>query len=169
MSVETKLNYLKGTKDAIREAILEKGGEVEEDTPFRDFAEAIAAISGGNLSGVEFGEFTNIIDMSKDDVTFDFELNGAPQIIFVVCSTEDPGSENSKSRDYMFVRNALATGSLTSLIGNFTIGNQYKYARNIIRGGYVKNVTSDSFDLQPNNGLMAKKYYWFALYVDLPE
>ena len=43
-TVEEKLNYLLETKQLIREAIVNKGQTITEDTPFRDYASLITAI-----------------------------------------------------------------------------------------------------------------------------
>ena len=42
-----ELNYLKETKQQIKQAIIDKGQEIEENTPFRYYAEKISNISGG--------------------------------------------------------------------------------------------------------------------------
>lgn len=43
-TVEEKLNYLLETKQLIKEAIVNKGQEINDDTPFRDYAALITAI-----------------------------------------------------------------------------------------------------------------------------
>ena len=45
-----KLNYLKGTKEAIKNAIVSKGVEVEEDATFRSYAEKIESIEVGDMT-----------------------------------------------------------------------------------------------------------------------
>lgn len=47
MSISDKLVYLSGTKDAIRDAIEQKGVTVPEETTFREYADKISQISGG--------------------------------------------------------------------------------------------------------------------------
>lgn len=42
-----KLTYLQGTKDAIKNAIVEKGVEVPEGTTFRGYAEKVGEIPTG--------------------------------------------------------------------------------------------------------------------------
>lgn len=48
-NISEKLTYLLATKEAIKDAIVAKGGEVAEDTPFRGYAECISELplSGG--------------------------------------------------------------------------------------------------------------------------
>ena len=43
-TVEEKLNYLLETKQLIKEAIINKGQTIDENTPFRDYAALITAI-----------------------------------------------------------------------------------------------------------------------------
>lgn len=44
-TLEEKLNYLAETKEQIRTAIAAKGVEVPEGTPFREYAQKVAAIA----------------------------------------------------------------------------------------------------------------------------
>lgn len=50
MSIESKLNYLFGTKDEIRQAIQEKGVSVSSDTTFRQYADKIRSIETGSTT-----------------------------------------------------------------------------------------------------------------------
>lgn len=43
-----KLTYLAQTKAQIRQAIIDKGVEIPENTPFRDYARQIGCISAGD-------------------------------------------------------------------------------------------------------------------------
>ena len=45
-SITTKLNYLKETKDKIKEALKSKGAVITTDTPFRDYVEMIKNLTG---------------------------------------------------------------------------------------------------------------------------
>ena len=47
-TVADKLAYLADTKDDIRAALVEKGLDVPESTPFRQYAEKIREISSGS-------------------------------------------------------------------------------------------------------------------------
>ena len=78
-----KLNYLSETKDAIKQAIVDKGVAVEDSTTFREYAEKIGDISGGgscpvtlvdtftgNGSGVfDFGYLIKTLDLSDVNIT----------------------------------------------------------------------------------------------------
>ena len=47
MGLVQKLNYLLGTKEAIKEAIINKKVEVSDSDTFRSYADKIGAIKGG--------------------------------------------------------------------------------------------------------------------------
>lgn len=51
MSLENKLTYLNGTKDAIKQAIIGKGVSVTEADTFRSYATKIGEIQGGGSGG----------------------------------------------------------------------------------------------------------------------
>lgn len=51
MSIENKLTYLDGTKDAIKQAIIGKGVSVTEADTFRSYATKIGEIQGGGSGG----------------------------------------------------------------------------------------------------------------------
>ena len=53
MDILTKLHYLEGTKDSIREVIQSRGVEVPSTTPFRQYANLIAELKGGNEEELE--------------------------------------------------------------------------------------------------------------------
>lgn len=54
---EQKLEYLKGTKDAIKNAIVAKGQAVTDTDTFRSYADKIAAISGGGSADLVYVTF----------------------------------------------------------------------------------------------------------------
>lgn len=45
MSIENKLNYLSETKDLIKQALINKGVEVDDSTPFREYADKVKKIN----------------------------------------------------------------------------------------------------------------------------
>ena len=47
-----KLNYLSETKDAIKQAIVDKGVTVDDSTTFREYADKIGSIEGGEGGGI---------------------------------------------------------------------------------------------------------------------
>ncbi len=52
-----KLTYLAQTKAQIRQAIIDKGVEVPENTPFRDYARQIGQITTGEGTRISGGGF----------------------------------------------------------------------------------------------------------------
>lgn len=54
MNIAESLEYLAGTKVAIRNAIMAKGVDVPSNTPFRTYAELIMLIEGGEPIEHEF-------------------------------------------------------------------------------------------------------------------
>lgn len=52
-TVVDKIRYIGGTKSAIREAIAQKGVEVGDEVPFREYADKIKAIEGGGAPSFE--------------------------------------------------------------------------------------------------------------------
>lgn len=79
----TKLNYLKETKQAIKQALLSKGQVILPDTPFRDYVDLIIEMTG-NPSDEGLGEDIMQLDEINGEVyikTFDHadlinKLNG---------------------------------------------------------------------------------------------
>lgn len=59
-TVADKLNYLSGTKDQIKAAIVQKGVAVPEDTPFRQYARLIKRIPT-NVPGETVEEYDGTI------------------------------------------------------------------------------------------------------------
>ena len=61
-TINDKLTYLAGTKDAIKQAIIAKGVAVEDNATFRSYADKIATIQGGGSAalpeGMKFGYST---------------------------------------------------------------------------------------------------------------
>lgn len=55
-TIQDKLTYLSGTKDAIKQAIIAKGVDVSDTDTFRSYADKIEAIqSGGSIAGAPSG------------------------------------------------------------------------------------------------------------------
>lgn len=52
-TVSDKIGYIKGTKSAIKDAIIQKGVEIDDSLPFRQYADKIKEISGGGVSTFE--------------------------------------------------------------------------------------------------------------------
>lgn len=79
-----KLAYLAGTKDDIRAALVEKGMDVPESTPFREYAEKIAAIPSKMAQTYIPGKENQIIDAGqylKESQTIQGDANLLPENI----------------------------------------------------------------------------------------
>lgn len=93
MSISDKLVYLSGTKDAIKDAIEDKGVVVPEETTFREYADKIGEISGGGGGGssyftLELGDMV-FGDQGIVSVTFPPHDSGDVLIIVHMRTTAD--------------------------------------------------------------------------------
>ena len=72
-----KLQYLKDTKDAIMNAIIEKGVEITSSDTFRSYADKIKGIVTGGGDGIicniNYGGYTAIIDNVKNNIKITIE------------------------------------------------------------------------------------------------
>ena len=124
MATSDKLNYLIGTKNAIKEAIVEKGVEVSENDTFRSYAEKIKSIEaggGGNTTKVYATNYSSTNPKKDDKVLIkygteagteletEFETGNSstnkviqPMIFFnqntIICGT---GATNGKRFEYI--------------------------------------------------------------------
>lgn len=75
-TISDKLEYLEGTKSAIKDAIVAKGVAVEDTATFRSYAEKIGEISGGGGGKIDFTlpyvNFNNTIIRQSDIDQIDF-------------------------------------------------------------------------------------------------
>ena len=56
MGIRNKIEYLKDTKELIKNAIISKGVDIPEDSPFRSYAEKIGLIPNERVeTEVQFG------------------------------------------------------------------------------------------------------------------
>ena len=78
-TISDKLEYLEGTKSAIKDAIVAKGVAVEDTATFRSYAEKIGEISGGGGGKVNLNDcgltlaFSNMSQEQYDNVTYSFD------------------------------------------------------------------------------------------------
>ena len=63
-----KLQYLKDTKNAIMNAIIEKGIEITSSDTFRSYADKIKGITSGGVGG-----YTTTIDNVKNNIKITIE------------------------------------------------------------------------------------------------
>lgn len=64
MAISDKLDYLLDTKQAIKQAIIDKGQEVADTDTFRSYAEKISAIQAGG--GENFARYSIIQEINED-------------------------------------------------------------------------------------------------------
>ena len=72
MAISDKLNYLLETKQAIKQALIDKGQEVADTDTFRSYADKIASIQTENFKEykvqlVDTGEDTNELSIFDDN------------------------------------------------------------------------------------------------------
>lgn len=60
MNIVDDLQYLKETKNLIKQSIIDKGVEIEDDTTFRQYADKIDEISGGSTKKERFIKIGNL-------------------------------------------------------------------------------------------------------------
>ena len=72
-----KLQYLKDTKDAIMNAIIEKGVEITSSDTFRSYADKIKDIVTGGGDGIicniNYGGYNTVIDNVKNNIKITIE------------------------------------------------------------------------------------------------
>ncbi len=72
-TLAAKLQYLKDTKDAIMNAIIEKGVAITSSDTFRSYADKIKGITsgggGGILCNINYGGYTTVIDNVKNNIS----------------------------------------------------------------------------------------------------
>ena len=72
-----KLQYLKDTKDAIMNAIIEKGVEITSSDTFRSYADKIKSIvaggGGGIICNINYGGYNTVINNVKNNIKITIE------------------------------------------------------------------------------------------------
>lgn len=108
-----RLSYLKETKTGIREAINAKGGSLTETVPFRDYIDAINALSGGSSGGGSL----NMANITRaTDTTFDISNYVAEGDNFILLYTY---GESTYARG-MLVSEKMPSGSTAYTTSNNT-------------------------------------------------
>ena len=106
-TMEKKLSYLLGTKNAIKEAIVSKGVKVTEDTTFRDYASKIREIVGTEYyvpsktskGGVDFYDYDGGIlhTYTKEEFLALSEMPALPERPRLVCQGWNYSLEDAKA------------------------------------------------------------------------
>lgn len=83
-TISENLQILKDSTDAIKQAIIDKGGTIEGD--ITTWADAISGLSGGGSSSVEEYVFTGTMSYSGSKITLTGQLSSKPELsgIFLV-------------------------------------------------------------------------------------
>lgn len=87
-TISDKLEYLEGTKSAIKDAIVAKGVAVEDTATFRSYAEKIGEISGGGGGKVNLNDYKLNLAFSKlyqsdyDKLSFSFDTEESTENFF---------------------------------------------------------------------------------------
>ena len=79
MTIKQELQTLLNTKGEIRQAIIDKGVAVEENTPFDNYADKISQISGG--SGGSCGSDTFEAQLVLENVVFSGAQKTEEQVV----------------------------------------------------------------------------------------
>lgn len=103
-TIADKLIYLDETKTAIRNAIVAKGVDITDDTPFREYADKIGEISGGG----ETSQFGISLPMLLGAVDTDGTLDKVPDNYVVDLS--DVKKVGTSALAYRFYNDARITG-----------------------------------------------------------
>lgn len=170
-----KLNYLSETKDAIKQAIVNKGVTVDDSTTFREYADKIGSIEGGgscpvtlvdtfagNGSGVfDFGYLIKTLDLSDVNITGITSLSKAfydhcretESIIFP--STFDTSNVTNMSLAFANCNN-LKTLDLSNWNFSKVTGTGYDFSEVGLNQMFIgcESLTSITFPstVYPNNG-----------------
>ena len=106
-SIEQKLSYLLGTKNAIKEAIASKGVKITDDVTFRDYADKIMEIRGkeyyvpsvSSKGGVDFYDYDGGIlhSYTKDEFLALSEMPSLPERLGLVCQGWNYTLEDAKA------------------------------------------------------------------------
>lgn len=83
MSIQSEINRLKGVKTDIRNAIISKGVEFPEGTPFGDYAGKISQIESGS-GGLVFREKIGGIITNTSTQPIEIEINSKTFLLFGV-------------------------------------------------------------------------------------
>lgn len=106
-SIEKKLSYLLGTKNAIKEAIASKGVNITDDHTFRDYADKIMEIRGKEYpipslpskGGVDFYDYDGGIlhTYTKEEFLSLSEMPSLPERLGLVCQGWNYSLEDAKA------------------------------------------------------------------------
>ena len=161
MTIADKLNYLNGTKEAIKQAIANKGVEVLETDTFRSYADKIASIESSGGSGADYksslmatttqSAYSPSIVSLSDYVLPDYTIEkGQTGLLYPKRTTQPVETENfTKVGDvviedkvasgfsgssYLTTNNTITLGSNFEIKFVFTTGSDITTEQNIFQG-----------------------------------
>jgi len=142
MSIKSDLNYLEETKGLIKEAIINKGQDIEDNTPFRDYVDKIDNISTKPIKpmGVKVYKSIEILDDQADLINY--YVQGAQT------------GEFANLNCYKFHFNYLDTNSVNPFYGDLNITDT---SPDLMRLSFYAYSTNGS-------NLPATKYYFNNMY-----
>lgn len=138
MSIENKLNYLSETKDLIKQALINKGVEVDDSTPFREYADKV-----GSIGGKPWNIHINSKDYAVSNINGAIAFSGSKGYFLPIINI------NGKSWElFLKMKRSTVSGTYVSLINDNnhwgSIGI-YQYNNNTIGCG-LGNGSSWIFD-----------------------
>lgn len=182
---EKKLDYLQGTKDAIKNALIEKGQAVSSTDTFRSYADKIREITGGGDSDGEAKQWkfaSGTVTSTGSAMTINHGLGAIPDIIYVsparnikdtaayisglqfsnamIEAFNGTGSNNEKGLSYGYA-NTLGVVSLT-----IAEGVEGAHAQFSGMFGHIRNANATSFTFGGGSTLpipSGREVTWWAV------
>jgi hypothetical protein len=128
-TISDKLTRLNEVKQSIKQSIIDKGVQVADDTPFRNYADKIGEISGGGEPvektkfGVGIDNFLGNVDADGNYVApsepFELNLVGVKRVITTAFTNRFQNTTITK-----FIANDLIEVGANSFVGCFTSSNK---------------------------------------------
>lgn len=158
MATSDKLNYLIGTKNAIKEAIVEKGVDVSESDTFRSYADKIKNIQagGGNTRKIYATNYSSIAPQKDDKVLIKYGIEAGTELDteFIIVNTR---YTNYVHPMIFFNQNTVIcsygekSGKRLEYIDNAWSYSSYSFAKNISKYNY-EYLSNGIITLNPFDG-----------------
>lgn len=163
MGLIQKLNEIKTIKDDIKGAIVEKGGVLEDATPFSDYA--------GEIRGIQTGEDIDYTDTNADYLCYKIKNNN---LIKLLCDNIINNDNNDKLSYYnTFAYTSINAADLftikhyyyttTSSAHPFKKNGENGYFLNSIEGAFKNNLFYGAMNLNFNEYLPIGLFSTFEL------
>ena len=146
-----KLQYLKGTKDAIMNAIIEKGVEIASSDTFRSYADKIKNMATGGdgiICNINYGGYTTVVNNVKNNISANVATvdNLTPNIVGSPLNNSGILS-NFTDNDYVKVdsyNNILPLGQYVYIKFKHNVGSWYNSVETIVGYEYVYTLEASS-------------------------